>query len=52
MWAGKKQGCRIHNNIIFETYVMTQCKGSNCKQIARWQHISQLRASAFCIFVK
>jgi hypothetical protein len=25
-------------------------KGSNCKQSARWQHISWLKASAFCIW--
>jgi len=27
-----------------------QWKGSNCKQSARWQHISHLKASAFCIW--
>ncbi len=27
-----------------------QWKGSNRKQSARWQHISQLKASAFCIW--
>ncbi len=27
-----------------------QWKGSNRKQIARWQHVSRLKASAFCIW--
>jgi hypothetical protein len=27
-----------------------QWKGSNCKQSARWQHASWLKASAFCIW--
>jgi len=28
----------------------TQWKGSDCKQSARWQHVSRLKASAFCIW--
>ncbi len=27
-----------------------QWKGSNCKQSARWQHVSRLKASALCIW--
>jgi hypothetical protein len=30
----------------------SQWKGSNRKQSARWQHVSQLKASAFCVFGK
>jgi hypothetical protein len=29
---------------------LLEWKGSNRKQSARWQHISQLKASAFCIW--
>ncbi len=31
-------------------FVFKQCKGSNRKQSARWQHISWLKASAFFIW--
>jgi len=30
--------------------IMSQWKGSNCKQSARWQHVSQLKARGFCIW--
>jgi hypothetical protein len=30
--------------------VFMQWKGSNYKQCTRWQHVSQLKASAFCIW--
>jgi len=29
---------------------LVEWKGSNCKQSTRWQHVSQLKASAFCIW--
>jgi hypothetical protein len=31
-------------------YCFLQWKGNNHKQSARWQHISRLKASAFCIW--
>ena len=36
--------------IIDDSRVMFQWKGSNSKQSARWQHVSRLKASAFCIW--
>ncbi len=36
---------------FYTNYIqMAQWKGSNCKQSARWQHISWLKASALCIW--
>ncbi len=32
------------------TILSSQWKGSNCNKSARWQHISRLKASAFCIW--
>jgi hypothetical protein len=32
--------------------VYKQWKGSDYKQSARWQHVSQLKAGAFCFFGK
>ncbi len=29
---------------------LNQWEGSNCKQSTRWQHVSQLKVSAFCIW--
>ncbi len=29
---------------------LAQWKGSNSQQITRWQHVSQLKVSAFCIW--
>ncbi len=36
-------------NKVIKSY---QWKGSNCKQSTRWQHISQLKANAFCVVGK
>ncbi len=30
--------------------ILAEWKGSNRKQSARWQHISRLKANAFCIW--
>jgi hypothetical protein len=55
-------GCCFNRNLLhfsstlyFTLYYKTfygrnQWKGSNHKQSARWQHVSQLKASAFCIW--
>jgi hypothetical protein len=41
----------VHIQISFLViYNWAQWKGSNCKQSARWQHVSQLKASAFGIW--
>jgi hypothetical protein len=39
---------RSHHMLMKKTFI--QWKGSNHKQSARWQHISRLKASAFCIW--
>jgi hypothetical protein len=36
--------------VVNETKIMLQWKGSNQKQSASWQHVSRLKASAFCIW--
>jgi hypothetical protein len=37
---------------VYQEFTQVECqwKGSNCKQSARWQHVSQLKANAFCIW--
>ncbi len=41
---------RYYENLLSPFYVSTLWKGINCKQSARWQHVSWLKASAFCIW--
>ena len=36
--------------LYHNTFLWPQWKGSNRKQSAWWQHVSQLKASAFCIW--
>ncbi len=42
-----KSGCSSELAERKKNIMLTQWKGSNCKQSASWQHVSQLKASAF-----
>jgi hypothetical protein len=45
--AGRNLGWLFNSGML--VYTM-QSKGSNRKQSARWQHLSRLKAGAFCIW--